>query len=142
MALDQVLYTAYATATGGRAGKARSSDGALDVTLTTPKELHGDGAPGTNPEQLFAAGYAGCFLGAMKLVAGNMKVALPADTFIAAEVGIGPRQPKGFGIAVQLTIHAAGAERATVQQVVDAAHEICPYSNATRGNVDVVLKIA
>jgi osmotically inducible protein OsmC len=141
MALEKVLYTATATSTGGREGSSKSSDGVLDVKLTTPKELGGNGAVGTNPEQLFAAGYSACFIGAMKVAAGKLKVALPAETSITAEVGIGPI-PTGFNIQAKLTITVPGVERAKAEEVVEAAHQICPYSNATRGNVDVTLVVA
>jgi lipoyl-dependent peroxiredoxin len=141
MKLDKVVYTATATSTGGREGSSRSSDGVLDVRLTTPKELGGNGAVGTNPEQLFAAGYSACFIGAMKVVAGKMKIALPAETHITAEIGIGPI-PTGFSIQAALTITVPGVERATVEQIVQAAHQICPYSNATRGNIEVTLTVA
>lgn len=141
MSLEKVLYTAHATSTGGREGTSKSSDGVLDLRLTTPKELGGNGAVGTNPEQLFAAGYSACFIGAMKVAAGKHKVALPADTSIAASVGIGPI-PQGFGIQVAMTITVPGVERSVAQQIVDTAHQICPYSNATRGNVDVTLTVA
>jgi lipoyl-dependent peroxiredoxin len=140
MALDKVLYTAHATSTGGRAGTSKSSDGALDVTLTTPKELGGDGARGTNPEQLFAAGYSACFLGAMKFVAGSQKISLPASTSITADVGIGPI-PAGFGIQVAMAISIPGMEREAAEKLVQAAHGVCPYSNATRGNIDVTLTV-
>ena len=140
MALEKVLYTAHATSTGGREGKSASSDGALNVTLSTPKELGGAGGPGTNPEQLFAAGYSACFIGAMKAVAGKLKISLPADLSIAAEVGIGPI-PAGFGIQATLNISLPGMERAAAEQLVAAAHQVCPYSNATRGNIDVTLNI-
>ena len=140
MALDKVLYTAHATSTGGREGKSVSSDGALDVTLSTPKELGGAGGPGTNPEQLFAAGYSACFIGAMKVVAGKMKIALPAETSITADIGIGPI-PAGFGIQATLNISLPGMDRAAAEQLVNAAHQVCPYSNATRGNIDVTLNI-
>ncbi len=140
MALDKVLYTAHATSTGGREGKSRSSDGVLDLTLSTPKELGGAGGPGTNPEQLFAAGYSACFIGAMKVVAGKMKLALPAETSIAADVSIGPI-PAGFGIQVALNISIPGMDKASAEQLVHAAHQVCPYSNATRGNIDVALNL-
>jgi osmotically inducible protein OsmC len=140
MALDKVLYTAHATSTGGREGTSKSSDGALDVRLSTPKELGGAGGPGTNPEQLFAAGYSACFIGAMKVVAGKMKVALPADTAITADVGIGPI-PTGFGIQVALNVSLPGIDAETATKLVHAAHQVCPYSNATRGNIDVALNI-
>lgn len=141
MSLAKVLYTATATATGGREGQATSSDGALSVKLSTPRELGGAGGDGSNPEQLFAAGYAACFLGALKFVAARNKQALPADTRITGEVGIGPI-PTGFAIQAQLTIHAPGMERAVLEDLVQQAHIVCPYSNATRGNIDVTLVIA
>jgi lipoyl-dependent peroxiredoxin len=140
MALDKVLYTATATATGGREGTASSSDGALNVTLSTPKELGGAGGSGTNPEQMFAAGYSACFIGAMKAVAAKIKVAVPADVSITSEVGIGPI-PAGFGIQVAMKISLPGLERSQAEALVAAAHQVCPYSNATRGNVDVSLTI-
>ncbi len=138
--IEKVLYRAQATATGGREGSAKSSDGVLDVKLTTPKELGGNGAVGTNPEQMFAAGYSACFLGAMKFVAGQKKIALPADTNITGKVGIG-QIPQGFGIEVDLAINVPGMDKAQVQQIVDAAHQVCPYSNATRGNIEVRLSV-
>ncbi len=138
---EKILYTAHATSTGGRAGTSKSDDGALEVRLTTPKGLGGDGAPGTNPEQLFAAGYSACFIGAMKAVAGRQKIRLPDDTSIDASVAIGPI-PQGFGIQVWLKVRVPGMEKAQVQQIVDAAHQVCPYSNATRGNVEVSLEVA
>ena len=140
MSLEKVLYTATATSTGGREGKSRSSDGVLDIRLTTPKELGGDGAVGTNPEQLFAAGYSACFIGAMKLIAGRMKVTLPADLSITANIGIGPI-PAGFGIQAELKISVPGIERGVAEQIVAAAHEVCPYSNATRNTIDVTLTV-
>ncbi|HJV62359.1 MAG TPA: organic hydroperoxide resistance protein [Albitalea sp.] len=140
MALDKVLYTAHATSTGGREGSSKSSDGALEVRLSTPKELGGAGGPGTNPEQLFAAGYSACFIGAMKVVAGKMKVALPADLSVTADVGIGPI-PAGFGIQVALNVSMPGVELETAQKLIHAAHQVCPYSNATRGNIDVALNL-
>jgi lipoyl-dependent peroxiredoxin len=141
MSIEKVLYTAHATSTGGREGSSKSSDGVLDVKLTTPKELGGNGAVGTNPEQLFAAGYSACFLGAMKHVAMMQKVALPATTSITADVGIGPI-PAGFGIQVAMTITIPGMERAAAEKLVQTAHGVCPYSNATRGNIDVTLTVA
>jgi len=141
MKLDKVLYTAHATSTGGREGVSKSSDGVLDLKLTTPKELGGNGAVGTNPEQLFAAGYSACFIGAMKFVAGTQKITLPADTSIKADVGIGPI-PAGFGIQVALTVTVPGMERAAAEKLVQAAHGVCPYSNATRGNIEVTLSVA
>jgi Ohr subfamily peroxiredoxin len=141
MKLDKVLYTAHATSTGGREGTSKSSDGVLELKLTTPKELGGNGAVGTNPEQLFAAGYSACFIGAMKFVAGAQKIALPADTSIKADVGIGPI-PAGFGIQVALTVTVPGMDRAAAEKLVQAAHGVCPYSNATRGNIEVTLSVA
>jgi Ohr subfamily peroxiredoxin len=140
MSLQQVLYTAHATATGGRDGAAASDDGRLNVKLSVPKGLGGDDGAGTNPEQLFAAGYAACFMGAMKFVAGQKKIALPAGLKIDSDVGIGPI-PNGFGIQVTLNIHVPGVERAVADEVVQAAHIVCPYSNATRGNIDVALNL-
>ncbi len=141
MSIEKILYTATATATGGREGRASSSDQALDVQLSTPRELGGAGVAGTNPEQLFAAGYSACFLGALKFVAGKQKVALPADTRITGKVGIG-QIPTGFGIEAELTISAPGIARDVLQALVEQAHVVCPYSNATRGNIDVTLILA
>ncbi len=141
MTIEKILYTATATATGGREGRASSSDEALDVQLSNPRELGGAGGPGTNPEQLFAAGYSACFLGALKFVAGKQKVALPADTRITGKVGIG-QIPTGFGIEAELTVSAPGIARDVLQGLVDQAHVVCPYSNATRGNIDVTLILA
>ena len=141
MSIEKILYTATATASGGREGQATSSDGVLDFKLTTPRELGGAGGDGTNPEQLFAAGYSACFLGALKFVAGKQKVALPPSTTVTGKVGIG-QIPTGFGIQAELTIAAPGIAREQLQTLVDAAHIVCPYSNATRGNIDVTLVIA
>src|SRR5574343_425408 len=137
--LDKVLYTAKARTTGGRDGRAVSDDGLLDVKLAPPKELGGMGGA-TNPEQLFAAGYSACFMGALKHVAGMKKVAVPADASIEASVDIGPIS-QGFGIAVQMTINLPGLDRAVAQDLVDTAHQVCPYSNATRGNIVVELTL-
>ncbi|WXL27149.1 organic hydroperoxide resistance protein [Ectopseudomonas mendocina] len=141
MSIEKILYIATATATGGRDGRAVSSDHALEVPLATPKELGGAGGAGTNPEQLFAAGYSACFLGALKYVAAREKVALPVATTVSGKVGIGPI-PTGFGIEAELTVSAPGVERDVLQALVDKAHIVCPYSNATRGNIDVTLVIA
>jgi len=141
MSSEKILYTATATATGGREGRATSSDNVLDVQLSTPRELGGAGGPGTNPEQLFAAGYSACFLSALKFVASKQKVALPAETTVTGSVGIG-QIPAGFGIQATLTIAAPGIDRNTLQELVDQAHTVCPYSNATRGNIDVTLVLA
>ena len=140
MSIEKVLYRAHATATGGREGHASTSDKVVDVKLTTPKELGGAGATGANPEQLFAAGYAACFIGAMKFVAGQSKTKLPDDLSINSTVGIG-QIPGGFGIEVDLQISAPGMDKAAVQTIVDAAHHVCPYSNATRNNIDVRLTV-
>jgi len=137
--LTKVLYTAVATSTGGRDGKSVSSDGLLDVRIAPPKELGGPGGA-TNPEQLFAAGYSACFIGAMKAVAGKMKVTLPADLAIDAEVDLGPI-PNAYGIAARLNVSLPGMDRAAAQALVDAAHQVCPYSNATRGNIDVTITL-
>lgn len=141
MSIEKVLYTAHAVSTGGREGTTRSSDGALEAKLTTPKELGGNGAAGTNPEQLFAAGYSACFLGAMKHVAMTQKTTLPADTSIASDVGIGPI-PGGFGIQVAMKITIPGMDHEAAEKLVAEAHKVCPYSNATRGNIDVELTVA
>lgn len=140
MSLEQVLYRATATATGGRDGTGRSDDGHLEVKLTTPKELGGAGGEGTNPEQLFAVGYSACFLGALKFVAGRDKLSIPKDVSVTGSVGIGPI-PTGFGIEVELKISLPGLDREAAQTLVDRAHIVCPYSNATRGNIDVRLTL-
>lgn len=140
MKLEKVVYQAHAKASGGRDGRAVSSDGAIDVKLTTPKEMGGAGAAGANPEQLFAAGYAACFIGAMKHVAGQKKIKLSGDPVIDATVGIGPI-PQGFGIEVEMNIKVPGMEKADAEALVAAAHVVCPYSNATRNNVDVKLNV-
>lgn len=140
MSIEKVLYRATATATGGRDGRATSSDGALDAKLTTPKELGGAGGDGTNPEQLFAAGYSACFLGALKFVAGREKVTLPAGTTVEGKVGIGPI-PTGFGIEAELTVALPGLPHEQADALVQQAHVVCPYSNATRGNIEVKLKV-
>ena len=134
--LEKVLYTARAHTTGGRDGASRTEDGRLDVTLSSP----GTSGTGTNPEQLFAAGYSACFIGAMKFVGGRDKIALPADLSIEGNVGIGAIDT-GFGIEVELKISLPGMERAAAEALVAAAHIVCPYSNATRGNIDVTLTL-
>ena len=136
----QIVYTAHATATGGRDGRAVSSDNKLDVALARPTEMGGNGN-GTNPEQLFAAGYSACFMGAMGFVAAQSKKLLPAGTQINGAVGIGPIL-QGFGITVKLSISLPGMAREEAQALIDAAHQVCPYSTATRGNIDVVLELA
>jgi len=136
-----VLYRAAASATGGRDGHARSQDGKLDVQLSTPRELGGAGGDGLNPEQLFAAGYSACFLGALKVAGQQAKVKIPADAQVTATIGIGPRAEGGFGITADLAISLPGVDRAQAQALVAAAHQICPYSNATRNNLDVGLTV-
>jgi Ohr subfamily peroxiredoxin len=133
--LDKIMYTAHTHTTGGRDGKAVSDDGLLNVTLSAPKAMGGAGTA-TNPEQLFAAGYSACFMGALKHVAGLKKVKVPDDASIDASVDIGPI-PQGFGIAVKLAIALPGLEKKAAKDLVDAAHQVCPYSNATRGNIAV-----
>jgi Ohr subfamily peroxiredoxin len=138
----KTLYTARATASGGRDGQAQSDDGLLSVRLATPKELGGAGGA-TNPEQLFAAGYSACFLGALKFVAGKQKIALPTDLSVSAKVGIGARDDgEGFGITADLTIALPGMEEAVARDLIDRAHVVCPYSHATRGNIPVSLTLA
>jgi osmotically inducible protein OsmC len=137
--LEKVLYTAKAHTTGGRDGRSVTDDGLLDVQLTPPKAMGGSGTA-TNPEQLFAAGYSACFMGAIKHVAGMKKIAVPADASIDASVDIGPI-PAGFGIAAKLVINLPGLDRAVAQDLIDTAHQVCPYSNATRGNIDVELTL-
>lgn len=139
----KILYQTQATAVGGRTGCAASADGALRVQLATPRELGGDGAPGTNPEQLFAAGYAACFLSAIKFVAAQEKAAIPADANVTATVGIGPSgNGSAFALAVTLAVDLPGLDRGAAERIVAAAHQACPYSNATRGNIDVRITIA
>ncbi|GAA2557340.1 organic hydroperoxide resistance protein [Winogradskya consettensis] len=136
------VYTASATATGdGRGGHTRSSDGVLDLDLAVPKEMGGPGGALTNPEQLFAAGYAACFHSALKLVAGKQKIQL-TDTAITVDVGIGPNGQGGFGLNITIEAELPSVDEATAQQLLEAAHQVCPYSNATRGNVEVKLALA
>ena len=137
--LDKVLYTARAHTTGGREGNSRTDDGLLDVKLSPPKAMGGAGTA-TNPEQLFAAGYSACFMGALKHVAGMKKVTMPADASVDAEVDIGPIA-QGFGLAVRLAVQLPGVDRAVAQDLVDTAHQVCPYSNATRGNINVTITL-
>jgi osmotically inducible protein OsmC len=134
--LEKVMYTAKAHTTGGRDGQSRTDDGRLDIKLSPP----GQPGSGTNPEQLFAAGYSACFIGAMKAVAGKMKVTLPADLAIDAEVDLGPI-PGAYGIAARLNVSLPGMDRAAAQALIDAAHKVCPYSNATRGNIEVAINL-
>ncbi|MEO0318591.1 MAG: hypothetical protein RL404_2268 [Pseudomonadota bacterium] len=138
--LDKVLYTAHAHTTGGRDGRSVTDDGLLDVKLALPPAMGGDGK-GTNPEQLFAAGYSACFMGALKHVASLKKVKVPADAAIDASVAIGPI-PAGFGISAKLVVTLPGVDREVGKELIDAAHQVCPYSNATRGNIVVDLSLA
>ncbi|WOI52564.1 organic hydroperoxide resistance protein [Parvularcula sp. LCG005] len=140
MSVD-VKYKTSATATGGRDGKAKTEDGTFAVKLSTPKELGGAGGEGNNPEQLFAAGYSACFLGAMKAVSKSVGVAVPDTTEVKANVGIGPRSEGGFGLTVDLAVSLPGVDKADAQKLVEEAHKVCPYSNATRNNIDVGLSV-
>ncbi|KFG69205.1 organic hydroperoxide resistance protein [Microvirga sp. BSC39] len=136
------LYTAHASAQGGREGVAASNDGKLEVRLSTPKELGGGGGEGTNPEQLFAAGYSACFLGALKFVASQNKVALPAETSVEASVGIGKRDDgQGFGLVVELKVNLPGLSQDQATDLLHKADVVCPYSHAIRGNVQVTLSV-
>ena len=142
MAIEKTIYTAHARATGGRIGTAKSDDGQIDLKLDRPIEMGGKGN-GANPEQLFAAGYAACFIGALRVAAGKRHIRVPEDVSIDSVVAFGPLAGgvEGFGIAVSMTIHLAGIERATAEELVQLAHQTCPYSNATRGNIDVLLTL-
>jgi Ohr subfamily peroxiredoxin len=141
MKLEKTLYRTSATATGGRDGKARTDDGTLAFDLAVPKEMGGPGGPAANPEKLFACGYAACYLGALRYVAGQEKVAIPADATVGCEVGIGTI-PGGFGLAVAISVKVPGLDRAKVEDLVAKAHKVCPYSNATRGNIEVRTTVA
>ena len=137
-----ILYTTRATSTGGRVGSSKSEDGNLSVNLTSPKELGGDGAPGTNPEQLFAAGYSACFLGALKFVAGQAKIKLSPETTVTATVGLGPREDGGgFGIEVALSVNIPGVDRAVAEDLAAKAHIVCPYSHAMRTSTEVPVTV-
>ena len=141
MSVD-VKYRTKATAVGGRDGSARSEDGRLEVKLATPKELGGAGGEGSNPEQLFAAGYSACFIGALKVAGRELKLKVPDDTSVTATIGIGPRSEGGFGITADLVVDLPGVDRADAQKLVDLAHQVCPYSNATRHSLDVGVALA
>jgi lipoyl-dependent peroxiredoxin len=134
--LEKVLYTAKAHTTGGRDGASRTDDGRLDVRLSSP----GTPGDGTNPEQLFAAGYSACFIGAMKAVAGMKKMQLPDDLSVDASVDLG-KTANAYGISARLDVDLPGMDRAAAQELLDAAHQVCPYSNATRGNIDVTITL-
>lgn len=138
--VEKVIYQAHATSTGGRDGTTKTSDGLLELRLAVPKEMGGAGG-GVNPEQLFAAGYSACFIGAMKFVAAAQKLTMPANASIDATVGIGAI-PAGFGIEVQMVVHLPGMEREAALALINKAHEVCPYSNATRGNIEVTFTLA
>jgi len=134
-----VMYTAVATAENGRDGRVASDDGKLDVVVNPPKEMGGSGA-GTNPEQLFAAGYSACFQSALALVARQAKADITGSR-VTAKVGLGKSSAGGFGLTVELAVSLPGVDAATAQTLADKAHEVCPYSNATRGNIDVTLTV-
>jgi len=140
MSIEKILYRAHAQATGGRDGRAIVPESKLDLKLSKPRELGGAGGEGCNPEQLFAAGYSACFVGAMKFVAARDHITMPPDVAINGSVGIGPI-PSGLGIEVELKISLPGMAREAAQALVDKAHIVCPYSNATRGNIDVTLTL-
>ncbi|MEY3080129.1 MAG: hypothetical protein RJA94_114 [Pseudomonadota bacterium] len=136
-----IAYTANATSTGGREGHGRTDDGKLDVKLSLPKEMGGDGK-GTNPEQLFAVGYSGCYLGAVRFVAGKEKVTVTPDASVTAHVGVGMREDGGgFGLEVALDVHLPGVDKAVAEDIAAKAHVVCPYSHATRGNIKVTTRI-
>lgn len=140
--VEKILYKAGVTATGGRDGKAISKDGTVDFKLALQKELGGPGGPGLNPELLFAAGYSACFLSAIKYLASKEKIQIPSDAVVTAIVGIGPLPPDGFGLSVELQISLPGVDPKISQKLVETAHDhVCPYSNATRGNIDVKLTL-
>lgn len=141
MSIEKILYTAQATAVGGREGRAASSDQTLDIALSTPTELGGAGGKGTNPEQLFAAGYSACFLGALRYVAGQEGVSIPDNAAVTGRVGIGPVST-GFAIDVALTISLPGVDSEQARDLVSKAHVVCPYSHATRNNINVALIVA
>lgn len=140
----KVLYTAHGSAAGGgREGSASTDDKVLDVKLTTPKALGGSGATGTNPEQLFSVGYSACFLGAIRFVGNRDKIAVPADATVSADIGIGPRDDgQGFGITAALRISLPGMERAQAEDLVQRADIVCPYSHATKGNIEKTITVA
>ena len=133
-----VLYTTTGTATGGRDGQAKTADGSLDIKLTAPKELGGPGGEGTNPEQLFACGYSACFLGAMQFVGGQEGIKVPAETKVTATISLGKRDDgQGFNISADLDVNLPGVDQVDDEKLVEKAHVVCPYSYATKGNVDV-----
>lgn len=133
----KIVYSTSATATGGRDGRVKTADGAVDFKLVVPKEMGGPGGEGYNPEQLFAAGYSACFLGALKFYAGQKKVKVPDDATVSVTVGIGPREDPGFGLDVQIAVALPGIERSVAEEIVAGAHQVCPYSHATRGSLSI-----
>jgi Ohr subfamily peroxiredoxin len=138
----KIAYKTTATSSGGRDGRSKTADGTWDLKLSTPKELGGAGGGGTNPEQLFASGYSACFLGALKFAAGKEKVRIPDDATVTATVGIGPRDDgEGFGIEVNIDVSLPGIDRATAEDLAAKAHVVCPYSHATKGNINVRFKV-
>jgi osmotically inducible protein OsmC len=143
MSLEKVIYTAHAIATGGREGTATTDDGKLTLKLDTPIEMGGKG-DGTNPEQMFAVGYSACFIGALKFVANEQKLRLPPDMSIHSDVAFGtrPNGARGFNIEVAMKVAIPGIDHSAAEALVKAAHEVCPYSNATRGNIDVTFTVA
>jgi Ohr subfamily peroxiredoxin len=138
----KILYTAEAHVDGGRDGHGRTSDDRLEVDLNVPETLGGKGGPGTNPEQLFAVGYGACFLGAVAVAAQRKRVEVPDGMSVDAKVGLGTQPGGAYNVAVELTVSLPGVERDLAMEIVEAAHQTCPYSNATRGNVDVKLAVA
>ncbi len=139
--MTNVLYTAAATAHGGRSGKVTSENGNLSLDLTVPKALGGPGGAGTDPEQLFAAGYAACFMSALSLVGRRARVTLN-DATVTGEVSLSPNAAGGFVLSARLIIALPGVDREVASQLIDQAHQVCPYSNATRGNIEVELVLA
>lgn len=141
--IKSAVYTARARTTGGRTGTSSTDDGRLAVTLDTPKAMGGNDGPGTNPEQLFAAGYSACFLGALKAVGRGEKIRIPDEAAIGAEVSFGERaNGPGFGLAVAINVTLPGIDYDKAVELVAKAHQVCPYSNATRGNIDVTFTVA
>ena len=137
----KVVYSASATATGGRDGHSKTHDGALDVNLAVPKEMGGPGG-GVNPEQLFATGYAACFLGALKFYAGQKKVSVPDDANVTVTVGIGPREDTGFGLDVKIKVELPGIEKDVAEDLIAGGHKVCPYSHATSGTLNITPELA
>lgn len=139
----KIVYSTNATATGGgRNGQSRTHDGAVDVKLVVPKEMGGPGGDGVNPEQLFATGYAACFMGAMRFVAGQKKVKVPDDATVNVAVGIGPREDQGFGLDVQIKVGLPGIDKEVAEDLIATAHKVCPYSHATSGTLNVTPELA